>query len=539
MTGGTMPGPSGLAGQVVVAGAGLAGMAVALRMRRPCILLSPAPLARDAASTLAQGGIAAAIGPGDGPALHARDTLAVGAGLCDPAVVAAVTAAAPGAIAALQALGVIFDVGADGAPDLHLEAAHSRPRIAHAAGDGTGAEIMRALAAQVRATPRITVLEGAALRRVLVQGGRVAGVRIAHAGGDAVLPTGACVIATGGVGALFPVTTSPPGGLGHGLACAARAGAVLRDLEFVQFHPTALAAGAEDAGGARPLVSEAVRGAGAILVDESGARFTDELAPRDMVARAIAAHLAAGHRVMLDARAATGGRFAAHFPAIARACLARGIDPDRQPIPVRPAAHYHMGGIETDLNGRSTVPGLWACGEAASTGLHGANRLASNSLLEAFVCGGFVARDLDGAILQTQHLETPHLPAGTDDPAGPPAALGIEPADIRAGIGRAAGILRDAGGLARAARALAPHAAHDDRALVGAMLCLSALLRRESRGAHCRRDYPMTAARAVHTRLTLDEAMAMLVAMPAAMPIDLAESDLAESEQPADGMLVP
>ncbi|ACI51208.1 L-aspartate oxidase [Gluconacetobacter diazotrophicus PA1 5] len=507
MTGPGLTDAGSWAGQPVIAGAGLAGLATALLMDRPCVVLSPAPLATDAASALAQGGIAAAIGPDDTPALHARDTLEAGVGLCDPVVVDAITRAGPGAIAALRDLGVAFDTGPDGRLDLHLEAAHSRPRIAHAHGDGTGAEIMRALVARTRATPRITVLDGAALRRVIVRDGRVAGVRIARAGQELILPTSVCVIATGGVGALFPTTTSPPGGLGSGLACAARAGAVLRDLEFVQFHPTALAVGSDAA--PRVLISEAVRGAGAILVDESGARFTDELAPRDIVARAIQAHLSAGHRVLLDARAATQGHFARHFPAIARACVQHGIDPDRQPIPVRPAVHYHMGGIETDLRGRSTVPGLWACGEAASTGLHGANRLASNSLLEAFVCGGFVARDLDATSLP--------VPDGLPDDTPVPGGGADDLADIRACIGRAAGILRDADGLTRAIRALAPHVMDDDHALVGALLCVSALGRRESRGGHYRSDYPDTAPQAVHTRLTMRQGLAALASLaPAA-----------------------
>ncbi|GBQ29941.1 succinate dehydrogenase flavoprotein subunit [Gluconacetobacter sacchari DSM 12717] len=513
-----MTGFAALAGQPVIAGGGLAGLATALLMDRPCVLLSPAPLGRDAASALAQGGIAAAIGADDTVALHVADTLAAGAGLCVPDAVSAIVGAGPDAVAGLRALGVVFDPGADGRPDLHLEAAHCRARIAHAGGDGTGAETMRALVARVRATPRVTVLEGARLRRLVVRDGRVAGVEIVQGGVVVALPTAACVIATGGVGALFPATTSPPGGQGLGLACAARAGAVLRDMEFVQFHPTALAGGPD--GAPRALVSEAVRGAGAILVDETGACFTDGLAPRDVVARAIAAHLAAGHQVLLDARAATRGDFARHFPGIARACAARGLDPDRQPIPVRPAVHYHMGGIETDLNGRSSVPGLWACGEAASTGLHGANRLASNSLLEAFVCAGFVARDLDAVSLP--------VPRSLGEPV-PDAGDGVDLADLHACLGRAAGILRDEAGLARAARMLAPHVATDDRALVGAMLCLAALERRESRGGHSRTDYPATAPVAAHSRLTVGRARVLLAGLSSRDPVPAS----------ADGMTVP
>jgi L-aspartate oxidase len=269
---------------------------------------------------------------------------------------------------------------------LGLEAAHGRRRIVHAGGDRSGSEIMRALIAAVRQTPSITVLDGVEARRLLVADGRVAGVLAASATETLVLPASRVVIATGGLGGLYRHTTNPLGALGQGVALAARAGAVLADMEFVQFHPTALDVGLDP----MPLVSEAVRGEGAVLIDESGGRFTDELKPRDQVSRAVWRHLGDGHPVFLDAREALGTRFAARFPAIAAHCRAAGLDPARDAIPVRPAVHYHMGGIAVDAEGRSTVPGLWAAGEVAATGLHGANRLASNSLLEAAVCGRWV-----------------------------------------------------------------------------------------------------------------------------------------------------
>ncbi|WP_367160380.1 L-aspartate oxidase [Kozakia baliensis] len=460
------------AGWPVIAGAGLAGLSTALHLDGPCVVLSPSPLGENAASSLAQGGIAAALGPGDSPALHAQDTLAAGAGLCDPAIVRTMTQAAPDAVRTLLEWGVPFDRHTSGALDLHLEAAHSRARIAHAAGDGSGAAIMRALIARVRATPRIIVLEGASLRALDVHENRLRGIWV----GLSYIPTSACVIASGGVGALYAEATSPSGNRGLGLAIAARAGARMADMEFVQFHPTALDIG--DRPGRRPLVSEAVRGAGAALIDETGERFTDELASRDVVSRAIAAHLHEGHRVFLDARKVLAGHFAQHFPTIAASCAAIGIDPDLNPIPVRPAVHYHMGGIEVDARGRSSISGLWAAGEAACTGLHGANRLASNSLLEAFVTGQSVAQDLNAISLPNAH----HVADA------PPALTSAH--DYGRLMSAEAGILRNEAGLSKLRRRLSSDALQDDHALVGAFIAHAALQRRESRGSHWRTDYP-------------------------------------------------
>jgi L-aspartate oxidase len=308
------------------------------------------------------------------------------------------------------------------------------------------------------------------------------------------------VIATGGLGGLYHHSTNPAGAIGQGLVLAARAGAALADLEFVQFHPTALDTGRDP----MPLISEAVRGEGAKLVDERGVRFMAgqgraELEPRDVVSRAVWRHMGAGHRVFLDARAALGGRFAARFPAIDALCRESGVDPGAALIPIRPAAHYHMGGIAVDAAGRSSVPGLWACGEAASTGLHGANRLASNSLLEAAVTGQAVARDIAGTS------------AGRPAPLAPLAAPPVpDAAPVRAILSRHAGVLRDDDGLSAAAEALMPMAEGPtaDPALLGLMMVGAMLRRTESRGGHARTDYPhKDAGLARRESLTWEESM--------------------------------
>jgi L-aspartate oxidase len=477
--------PAGLAGCPIVIGGGLAGLMTALRLAPgPVLLLARTPLAEGAASAWAQGGIAAAVGEDDRTALHAADTLAAADGLADPAVAHRIAAAAPAAIAELERHGVVFDRDAAGRLALGLEAAHGRRRIVHVAGDGTGAAIMRALVAAVRATPSIIVIEGLAARRLLVDDRGIAGVLAAGPRDACLLASRRVVLATGGLGGLYAHTTNPLPAIGQGIALAARAGAVLADMEFVQFHPTAL----DVAFDPMPLVSEAVRGEGAVLVDETGARFMagrgrGELEPRDVVARAVAAHVAAGHRVFLDARPALGTDFAARFPGIAARCLAAGIDPARQPIPVRPAAHYHMGGVAVDAEGRSTVEGLWACGEVAASGLHGANRLASNSLLEAAVMAGFVA----GSIAGTEAASLP-TPRPVALPAAPDAG------GLRTLIDESLGMVRERQGIEAAIARLEPLAFRGgpqaDPALVALMIATGALAREESRGGHWRRDFP-------------------------------------------------
>jgi L-aspartate oxidase len=496
----------------VIIGGGVAGLLIALHLApAPVLLLSRAPLGTEASSAWAQGGLAAAMGDDDDPVLHLADTLAAGDGLCDRAMASRILHAAPGAIEGLAAFGVRFDRSPQGRLRLGLEAAHSRRRIIHADGDGSGREIMRALVAAVRSTPSITVVEGMEARRLAVADNAIQGVWADGPAGRAFFGAHRVVLATGGIGGLFFETTNPTGNCGQGLALAAHAGATLADLEFIQFHPTAL----DGSGSPMALISEAVRGEGALLVDETGRRFLAgiqgaELAPRDVVARAVWNHLASGHRVFLDARERLGPAFARHFPTIAAACGKLGIDPGRHLIPIRPAQHYHMGGIAVDGSGRSSVSGLWACGEVASTGLHGANRLASNSLTEAVVCSRWVAEDLAGIPARPVRL----VPA--DDVPSP------DPAPVRALFSPALGVVRDEAGLTASTRALLPLVERKgpttDPAAVALMIAIAALRRRESRGAHHRADYPHHAPIARRSAITLGTALATardLTAAPA------------------------
>ena len=489
----------------LVVGAGVAGLSAALRLAEhgPVTVISAADLGQQAASAWAQGGVAAAVGADDCPRLHAEDTLSAGDGLTSADAAHRITAQGPRAVERLVELGARFDRDATGALKLGLEAAHNRRRIVHAQGDGTGREVLRTLIEATLSTPNITVLQGLDARRLLTDAdGAVSGVLAADAAERlVVLRARAVVLATGGLGGLYSHTTNPAGALGRGLAMAARAGAVLADMEFVQFHPTALDVGLDP----MPLVSEAVRGEGAWLVNSAGDRFMSayaraDLEPRDVVARAVWAELTAGRRVFLDARSAIGPRFAAAFPAIHESCLAADLDPAAELIPVRPAAHYHMGGIAVDALGRSSVEGLWACGEVACTGLHGANRLASNSLLEAAVCGEAVAQDIAGlAGRPPAHTATAVLPARA------------EPGAVRRLLDRHVGVLRDRTGLLASVEALRPPASGGgptaDAALVALFIAHGALAREESRGGHFRVDFPSRAAEARSSRLTLADVL--------------------------------
>jgi L-aspartate oxidase len=497
-----------LRGRVVIIGAGIAGLMTALELApRPVVLLSKGPLGAEGSTLWAQGGLAAAIGAGDSPALHAADTLAAGDGLGDAAVIDRFARAAPAAILRLARLGVRFDRVTGGGFALGLEAAHAQARIVHAGGDGAGRELMGALTAAARATPSIEIVEGFEARRLIVDENAVCGVLAVGSSGPSLFAANRVVIATGGVGGLFEHSTNPLGSFGQGVALAARAGAALADMEFVQFHPTAL----DVARRPMPLVSEAVRGAGATLIDDTGQRFMAstpgaELAPRDVVARAIWRQRSQGRRVFLDARKAIGAEFATRFPIIAAACRADGVDPAREPIPVKPAEHYHMGGVAADAQGRSSVEGLWVAGEAASTGLHGANRLASNSLTEAAVFGAIVARSIEGAPMRP--------PAPLRSLAAPPAP---DPAAVRPILSRAAGVMRNGdalraavGPLAALARSAGPAA---DPALVALAIVVSAVRREASIGAHCRLDFPERPLSPRRSRLTLNEALAEAAAI--------------------------
>ena len=470
----------------VIIGGGAAGLMAALCLApRPVVLLCGGTLGFETASGWAQGGIAAAVGPDDDFALHTQDTLSAGAGLCDAAVVRRIIEAGPWAIDFLTRLGADFGRHANGALALGLEAAHSRRRIVHAK-DATGAEVMRVLINAVRAAEHITVREHAQATELAVRGNKICAVHAATPTGALSLATSCAVLATGGIGGLFAHTTNPLGATGTGLALAARAGADLRDMEFVQFHPTALSCGLDP----MPLVSEAVRGEGAVFIDNAGTRFMNggDLAARDIVARAVAAKYAENNSVFLDARRVPPEK----FPGIFATCRAQGIDPATQPVPVRPAAHYHMGGIAVNADCESSVAGLFACGEAAATGLHGANRLASNSLLEAMVTGRIVAQAVSGRTAEATNAPPPTRQAPRHAPV------------VREICSQSLGIYRNAPELAAAVARLRPLAAQSDAALVALLMAQSALRRRESRGAHTRADFPHTdAAQATSSTINL------------------------------------
>jgi L-aspartate oxidase len=469
----------------VIIGAGLAGLMAALHLAPlPCVVLSSAKLGDQAASAWAQGGLAAAIGDDDSTDLHLADTLIAGDGLCDEAVARRIVKAGPALVKELVRLGARFDRSEAGRIGLGLEACHSRRRIVHAQGDSSGREILRAVIQAARHAASIKVMEDVSATRLVLRDGAIAGVLTRSAYGPALIRASRVVIATGGVGGLYLHSTNPAGAIGQGLMLAMRAGAALADLEFVQFHPTALDVGLDP----MPLVSEAVRGEGATLIDETGCRFMagqgrEELEPRDVVSRAVWARMQQGHRVFLDARACLGEKFAARFPSIYATCLAAGIDPATQPIPIRPAAHYHMGGIVVDAACRSTVPGLWAAGEAARTGVHGANRLASNSLLEAAVTGRLAAEDISGTSAARPapltQVEVPETPNATQ---------------VRPILSRYGGVLRDAEGLQTAIATLRQlDGAARDPATLAMRMCMAMLRREESRGGHARTDFPYVA----------------------------------------------
>ncbi|KAB2938579.1 MAG: L-aspartate oxidase [Hyphomicrobium sp.] len=510
----------GAEGDVVIVGAGLAGLFTALKLApMPVTVVAAAPLGQGASTGWAQGGVAAAVGSNDRADLHAADTVAAGAGIVDAEVARFVAADGPQRIADLSGYGIPFDRDDSGAFALSQEAAHTRRRVVHVSGDRTGAAILEALIARVRATPSIRVLEGYEADELIVADGRVEGVRLVRtvASGKEVyeyFPACAVVLATGGVGALYAVTTNPPYARGESIAMAARAGAVIADAEFVQFHPTAIDVGLDPA----PLATEALRGEGATLVNAHGERFMTkvdaraELAPRDVVARAVFTEIAAGRGAYLDCRTAIGERFASAFPTVYALCQKAGIDPARQLIPVAPAAHYHMGGIATDARGRSSVPGLWAVGEVASTGLHGANRLASNSLLEALVFAARAAEDIGHLERGGGHAPRTNLQRVGDVVTDHAKTRGPAVMRLRRVMSEHVGVVRNAHGLKKAIATLRDieRQAGSDRvlanmAVAARFIAVGALLREESRGAQARSDFP-TPSPAFATRafLTLE-----------------------------------
>ena len=484
---------------ILVVGGGLAGLFCALKLApRPVTVITAAPLGQGASSAWAQAGIAAAVTAGDTVDLHVRDTLVAGAGIVDERIARMMASEAADRVHDLLEYGVPFDRDLEGKLKASREAAHSADRVIGVQGDRAGKSIMEALIAAVRQTPSIRVLESTTVQEITTDGRYVSGVVARDKGGQGKnkihLPARAVVLAAGGIGHLYEVTTNPVQSRGAGIGMAARAGAVVADMEFVQFHPTAIDVGIDPA----PLATEALRGHGAILVNEAGDRFMTaihpdaELAPRDVVARGIYAEVQAGRGAFLDCREAVHD-FSKEFPTVYESCLAAGIDPEKQPIPVVPAAHYFMGGILTDANGRASLDGLWACGEVTSTGVHGANRLASNSLLEAVVFAKRIADDISGL------LPAPKLnPWGREDPGEEPAHREESDAmrTLRSTMSRSFGVIRTAEGMREGLRTIldlenANHYQRFENVLITAKLvAVGALQREESRGGHFRTDFP-------------------------------------------------
>ncbi|MER6394512.1 L-aspartate oxidase [Kitasatospora sp. NPDC001603] len=510
---------------IVVVGSGVAGLTVALNVRKAGLraMVVTKAMLDDGSTRWAQGGIAAALGEGDTPEQHLADTLVAGVGLCDEEAVRTLVTEGPEAVRHLIATGAAFDRGDDGEIQLTREGGHHRRRIAHAGGDATGAEISRALVTAVRSDPGLELIEHALVLDLLTDAdGHAAGLTLHVMGegqrdGVGAIRARAVVLATGGMGQVYSATTNPAVSTGDGVALALRAGAEVTDLEFVQFHPTVLWLG-PDAEGQQPLVSEAVRGEGAHLVDGDGTRFMlgqhelAELAPRDIVAKAITQRmrLLGTDHMYLDGRHFGAGMWEERFPTILATCRAHGIDPVTEPIPIAPAAHYASGGIRTDPTGRTTVPGLYACGEVACTGVHGANRLASNSLLEGLVFAERIAADL------TARHRADELPERSVDVAAARAARPVPlpapeaRAEIQRLMSRGTGVLRSASSMAGTAAGLAliaeqalAHVAEEKPAdprvetweaanllLVGTALVTAAARRAETRGCHWREDFP-------------------------------------------------
>lgn len=526
---------------VVIVGAGLAGLFTALKLSpTPVTVLSPFPLGDGASSAWAQGGMAAAVGEGDTPEAHTDDTLVAGAGLVDSKIALGVAQEAPDRVRDLLAYGVPFDTDLEGRLQLSREAAHSARRIVRVAGDRAGAATMAALIAAVRQADHITVLEGVSATDLRVVDGKVAGVFVSPsstsdetsdaepmAASPRLIRARAVVLATGGIGQLYAVTTNPAGSTGRGLAMAARHGARIADPEFMQFHPTAIKSSLDPA----PLATEALRGDGAHLVNGRGERFMKgvhvdaELAPRDVVARAVHREVTSGRGAYLDCRKAVGSALPERFPTVYAKCREADIDPVREAIPIAPAAHYHMGGVWTDADGRTSLPGLWACGEVAATGLHGANRLASNSLIEAVVFGARIAAALKAepiveasrrgvTLIDQSRTGGPSRASAAANSAQTRGARALSTARLarlrmrlretmasHVGVARDPMGLREALGVAReiereaaAASATPDAAALADEARVVLLVAAAAWSRNESRGAHFRTDQTQPAA---------------------------------------------
>jgi L-aspartate oxidase len=487
----------------LVIGAGLAGLSVALNAApHKTLVLAPVALGVACSSAWAQGGIAAALSPEDSPKYHAMDTVAAGAGIVDELAARTLTDMGPETVRKLNAMGAPFDHKADGSFVLNREAAHGLARVARVGGDLAGKAILETVVNAALTAPHIEIWEQAfALGLIKSDANTVIGAVVEHKGKRIEVYAPVVILASGGLGGLYAITTNPANLRGEGMAMAALAGAEIADPEFVQFHPTALDFGLDPA----PLATEALRGEGAILVDKNGVRFVledhpdGELAPRDVVARAVHKAKMSGRGAFLDATQAIGAHFPDEFPTVFASCMTQSVDPRTQPMPVAPAAHYHMGGIRTDIFGRTSLKGLYAAGECASTGVHGANRLASNSLLEAAAFGERVGK----AATADLH-EDAFAPDITHaiKPAVPPVLAAADLKTLRDAMSRYAGVVRDEAGLKTllsiidSLEAKYPGAL----ALVNARLIGEcALQRHESRGSHYRSDFPQTAQKAERT----------------------------------------
>lgn len=500
--------------RVLIVGGGIAALYAALSLGpRPVLLITPEPLGQGASSAWAQGGVAAAMGAGDCAASHLADTIRAGAGLVDEGVAEWVTAQAAEHVTALAALGAPFDRDLHGQFLLSREAAHAAARVVRVGGDRAGAAIMATLIRAVAVAPHVQVVTGLLATGLLTTDGRVTGVTVEGGAGQGEVHAPAVLLAGGGAAGLYALTTNPDRIRGQMMGMAARAGAVIRDAEFIQFHPTAIDTGEDPA----PLATEALRGEGAILTNAAGERFMRaeapeaELAPRDIVARAVFREWQAGRRPVLDTRAAIGAALPVQFPTVFAACARAGIDPMTAPIPVTAAAHYHMGGIAVDRAGRASLCGLWVAGEAACTGLHGANRLASNGLLEALVMGRAAARDIAAGCGAAAAAPLAEIALGGGLSHPDPALI----ARLRQTMSARVGVVRDTAGLEAALSVLAaldtPDAppAFANMVAAATMIAAAALQRGTSCGAHFRADSIPATGAATPSRLTLAQARAL------------------------------
>ncbi|MFK7902242.1 MAG: L-aspartate oxidase, partial [Nitratireductor sp.] len=485
---------------VLIVGGGLAGLFCALKLApRPVTVLASAPIGRGASSVWAQAGIAAAVSPGDTVEKHVQDTLDAGAGIVDEHIARLMATEAADRIHDLLEYGVPFDRDLKGQLITSREAAHSENRVVRVKGDRAGAAIMHALEHAVKNTPSIRLMEGYVVEEITTEGKYVTGIIARPDGGNSpkriMFPARAVVMAAGGSGHLYEVTTNPTEARGGGIGMAARAGAVIADPEFVQFHPTAIDVGKDPS----PLATEALRGEGCTLHNKEGHRFMvdldedAELAPRDIVARGIFAEVQAGRGAFLDCTKAVHN-FEEEFPTVFGYCQEANIDPTKDRIPVIPAAHYHMGGILTDGDGRSTLDGLWACGETTSTGAHGANRLASNSLLEAVVFASRIANDIAG--LMPDPKVNPWKDKSGMNPDAQTADDNVPMKKLRKVMSEKVGVLRTGEGMREAVIAIDDLERENDSPrfantlTTAKMTAIAGLMREESRGGHFRTDFP-------------------------------------------------